>query len=265
MKKSILLFSVLLIVLGCEEVVDVDLPTEEPKFVIEATGVRQEQDSLGSLSVKLSKTAPFFQDSIPRVGGAEVSVEWSNQSVQLTENPEDTGFYVAVIPMVYDENYTLTVKDNGETYQGSTQLKSSVPVDDVTQEEGIFDSDDTRIKAYFSDPADEENYYYFRFTSKHGVVLNYSDDEFFDGNQFSTSYTDEFDTGDVVDIQIQGTSAGFNQYIGKVLGQSQGGGNPFATAPATIRGNMVNLTHEEKFPLGYFRMSQEFTATYTVE
>lgn len=265
MKKLTTLIVLIICLQACEKVIDVDLPTEKPKLVIEATGIQQEQDSLGKLTVKLSKTAPFFQDSIPRVSGAEISVELSNQTIQLAENPENNGIYEATIPMVYGEDYTLAITINGETYQGKTQLHSSVPIDYVTQEEGTFDTDNTQIKAYFTDPAETENYYYFRFISKYGLVLDYADDEYFNGNQVSTFYTDDFDAGDTVIIKIQGSDADFNLYIGKVLEQSQSGGGPFSTAPATIHGNMVNLTNSKEFPLGYFRIAQEFEKTYSVE
>ena len=44
-----------------------------------------------------------------------------------------------------------------------------------------------------------------------------------------------------------------------------GGGNPFATPPATLRGNIVNQTNEANFPLGYFSLGEVDTAIYTVQ
>jgi hypothetical protein len=47
-------------------------------------------------------------------------------------------------------------------------------------------------------------------------------------------------------------------------GSDQGGG-PFETQPATVRGNMINETNSDNFPLGYFRVSEVSTLTYVVE
>jgi hypothetical protein len=44
-----------------------------------------------------------------------------------------------------------------------------------------------------------------------------------------------------------------------------GGGGPFETQPATVRGNMINQTNPDNFPLGYFRISEISTIVYTVQ
>ena len=43
------------------------------------------------------------------------------------------------------------------------------------------------------------------------------------------------------------------------------GGGPFQTQPATVRGNCVNQTNHENFPLGYFRLSQAYSMEYQVQ
>ena len=43
------------------------------------------------------------------------------------------------------------------------------------------------------------------------------------------------------------------------------GGGPFETQPATVRGNCINDTNPENFPLGYFRLSEVAELIYTVE
>jgi hypothetical protein len=44
-----------------------------------------------------------------------------------------------------------------------------------------------------------------------------------------------------------------------------GGVGPFSTPPATLRGNIVNLTNEENFCLGFFRLSEIDRLDYTVQ
>ena len=37
---------------------------------------------------------------------------------------------------------------------------------------------------------------------------------------------------------------------------SEEGGGPFETQPAAVRGNCINQSNPERFPLGYFRLSE---------
>ena len=46
---------------------------------------------------------------------------------------------------------------------------------------------------------------------------------------------------------------------------SDQGGGPFETQPATVRGNIVNQTNPDNYPLGYFRVSEVSTLNYTVQ
>jgi hypothetical protein len=42
------------------------------------------------------------------------------------------------------------------------------------------------------------------------------------------------------------------------------GGSPFSTPPATLRGNIINQSNENDYPLGYFHLSEIDTRNYTV-
>ena len=46
---------------------------------------------------------------------------------------------------------------------------------------------------------------------------------------------------------------------------SDGGGGPFETQPATVRGNCINTTNKENYPLGYFRLSEVDEFTYEIQ
>jgi hypothetical protein len=46
---------------------------------------------------------------------------------------------------------------------------------------------------------------------------------------------------------------------------SEDGGGPFETQPATVRGNVVNETNPDNFPLGYFRVSERDTLMYIIQ
>lgn len=264
MKRLCFYFIVFLSLQSCEDVVDVDLNTEEPRLVIEATGIQKEQGSTGLFRVNLSETAPYFQETIPQVSDAEVILKVDGNTINIPKSNENPGVYENTIPMIEDKEYKLIVKVDGETYQGKTELYKTVPIDYIEQEEGIFDKDLTLLKIFYTDPANEENYYLFTYLSKQGKDLTLSDDEFYNGQQISTMYMEDFDPGDSITIRIDGTGKDFNRYFSILLDQGNSG-NPFATAPGTVRGNMVNINHNDNFALGYFRISQEYEVVYVVE
>ena len=80
-------------------------------------------------------------------------------------------------------------------------------------------------------------------------------------------YTDDkLKAGDQLDIYLQGISERYNNYMEKLLNiAATDGGNPFATPPATLRGNIINQTKEANFPLGYFSLGEVDTDVYVVQ
>ena len=98
-------------------------------------------------------------------------------------------------------------------------------------------------------------------------MLEVYDDEFTNGNQIFAFYTEEdLKQNDVVIINNYGISKQFYEYMSILLQQIvDAGGGPFQTQPATVRGNCVNQTNHENFPLGYFRLSQAYSMEYQVQ
>ncbi len=67
-------------------------------------------------------------------------------------------------------------------------------------------------------------------------------------------------------LKNYGISQRFYDFMFILLQQnSEDGGGPFETQPATVRGNCINQTNPDKFPLGYFRLSEVDEFIYTVE
>lgn len=250
--------------MSCQDVIDIDLEEREPKLVIEAIGIQQENATEGLMKVALTTTTPFFEANISYVNNAQVSVLVDEQEYVL--NNEYSSEYMDTIPMQENSTYKLRIVYNQEVYEGETKLYSTVPFDFVEESTNSFSEDFIAINAYFTDPPGLGNNYYFRFQATgYTPVIDITDDKLINGNQVSTFYSEELESGDVVNIQMQGISARFNTYLSNVLQQANDSGSPFSTASASVRGNMVNTTSPDNFPLGYFRISQEYQTTYTVE
>ncbi len=266
MKNLIMVFYLCLLCCSCEDIVDVDLENEEPRVVIEVTGIQQAYSDEVIVRGNISKTTSYYNNSIDYFENAEMFLELNNQTYPLQNNQDNILQYTDTLPAVYNEDYTLTVNFEGEQYQATTQLYKTVPFNRIEQTTNSLDENYTTINAYFTDPAEEENYYYFEFVSeRYGRLADNTDDELFNGNEISTYYADEFEPNDNIYITIEGISKRFNNYIGLIISESSFSNNPFSTNPVSIRGNVINPENPDKFAFGYFRMSQQFDTIYRVK
>lgn len=271
MRKLIYITIISILTFSCEDVIELDLPTSEPKLVIEASINWFKSTSGNEQEIKLTLSAPYFDSEILPANGALVSVTDSdNNSFQFIEEG-NSGIYKndTFIPVI-DNVYNLTINYQGEIYSATETLKSVSDIDYVEQNNnGGFSGEETELKAFYTDPANEENYYFFEFFSDIPVIpsLEVYKDEFVNGNQIFGFYTEEdLETGDIVTIRNYGISQRFYDYMFILLQQnSEEGGGPFETQPATVRGNCVNQTNPNNFPLGYFRLSEVDELIYTIE
>jgi Domain of unknown function (DUF4249) len=271
MKKIVLVIFGLVFLSGCEDVIDVDLNSSEPRLVIDASINWFKNTTGNEQSIKLSLSAPFFDDDVPPANGANVIISDSNNNIFNFIEENNTGIYRNnnFIPQI-NETYVLTINYNDEVYTATETLKSVASIDFIEQNDnGGFTGDDIELKAYYTDPANEENYYFFEFITDIPVVptLEVYEDRFTNGNQIFGFYTEEdLESGDEVTIRNYGVSKEFYEFMFILLQQgSQESGGPFETQPATVRGNCINNTNPDNFPFGYFRLSEVDEVIYTVE
>ncbi|MCW8981383.1 MAG: DUF4249 domain-containing protein [Altibacter sp.] len=267
--KQLFMFFVLLTTLSsCEDVIDVDLNESAPKLVIDARIIKNIENDDAFARVKLSTTKPFFETGTTHVNEAMVTITDANGIVYPLPNLGN-GLY-GLDPFIVEANtsYTLEVDYEGERYMATEILEPVVPLEFVEQRnDGGFSGEDIELKAFFNDPPNEENYYFFEGLSDRGDVYDTFNDEFFDGNRIFGFYSvEDLETNDQVTFYLHGVDRNFYNFMFVLLQQStdQSDG-PFETQPATVRGNLVNTTTPDNFPLGYFRISEVSILTYTVQ
>lgn len=265
MKKLCILFILFGILTACEDVIDVDLNTADPRLVVEASILLLE-DGTSNASVQLTTTAPFFDEEIPFVSDASVEITSENGSV-YTFTHVSNGRYVADFIPEDDIMYTLTIVYNNETYSATEKLYRTNPLEYVEQRnDGGFTGEDIELKAFFTDPVGKGDFYFFESLSVRGDNLDIYDDDFFDGNTiFGLYLAEDLAAGDEVTFNLYGVNQQFYNFMFILLQQTGAGGGPFETQPATVRGNISNETNEANFPLGYFRISEISTLQYTVQ
>ncbi|MFH7013656.1 DUF4249 domain-containing protein [Flavobacterium sp. FlaQc-52] len=268
--KGLTLFSLLFVLFftSCEEVVHLDLDTGEPKIVIDAEIQWKKGTSGNNQVIKISKMAPYYSTTTPKVSGAQVRVENTNGDV-FTFTESAPGSYVCTnfVPVINME-YTLYVTVEGQSFTAVEKLTSVTPINRVEQTlmPDITGPDLIVLTYYFNDPVDQENYYLVDYT---GDFLRYpeytlTDDESTNGNIMNTSFADaDMKPGKTVAIVHRGISKKFYNYMNLILRAS--GGNASSTPPSNIRGNIVNSNDAKNFALGYFRLCESDTISYLVE
>jgi len=267
----------LVIFSSCTDVIEVDVPEALPRLVIEAS-LDWEKSRFGNVQViKLSESTPYFDaNSLSPVAGASVKVTNDTNNVEFVFEDQNDGTYTILtfVPII-NQSYTLEVIYNGETYIAHETLTAVTDINSVYQSTtGGFDNEALEVNVLFDDPADEENFYLFRFQERGDLFPDLLDisDEFTDGNEMRVFYekledTDinqkEFEIGDIVDINFYGISERYFNYIRLLNEQYGSSGDPFSSAPVPLRGNCINPTNPDNYAFGYFRLTQVIKTSYT--
>lgn len=253
---------------SCEDVVDVPLKTAPPKLVIDAAIKWEKGTSGNEQKIRLTTTTGFYDTAIPKVSGATVFITSSNNTVFNFTEDQGPGEYICdnFVPVIND-TYTLTVVYNGETYTASEKLYASPAIESI--EQGIFSGDEIQVKFFYHDNGDEDNFYLIGFKNGQITFPEYgaASDEFFQGNEMFGFYTDEdLKTNDILSLSLQGISERYYNYMNKLLNiAGTDGVNPFASPPATLRGNISNLSNPVNYPLGYFNLGETDTDSYVIQ
>lgn len=270
--RHIALITLILFFFGCEDVVDIPLENATPKLVIDAN-IKWQKGTVGDeQTIKLSLTNDFYSNEIAIASGAIVRITDSDANefdfLQMSNSPN----YVCTnfIPVV-GKNYTLTVIYKGEIYTATNTLMPTPTIDTIEQETvpGFDGKDTIQIKFFFQDNGTEDNFYLVSAKNPLLTVREFGviSDEFFQGNRMFGFYTNEkIDRGSTIQFTLQGITQSYYNYMNKLIAMSStNSGNPFATPTSTLRGNIINQSNQENYPLGYFSLTEIDTQGYLVE
>lgn len=261
----------LLFFVGCEEVINADLNTAEPRLVIDAS-INWKKGTDGAVQkIILSTTTGFYGNVIPKVSGATVSIKSSeNLNYVFSEIPNTGEYQCTNFKPIIGETYILTVVYKGETYTATETMQSVTPIYNIQQNNnGGFSGKDYEIIVNFKDPMDK-NFYMVKFFPDiyKTPVYQVIGDEYTNGNQKSWNFSDEdLKQGNTIAITHYGISESYYNYMSKLISiaSSSAGGSPFQTPPATVRGNIVNQTNIDNYALGYFSLSEVDYQNYVIK
>jgi hypothetical protein len=200
-----IVFTVL--IFSCEDVIELDLNTTEPKLVIEG----RLYDQFFPATVILTRTTDFFDTlSIHTVSDAEVKItDPLGNSIQLIENDSTPGLYQADFFGETGRPYTLSVICDGQTYTSTAEMKPSLFIDSV---KAVYHSDEIpyfqegyELRCYISDTPGINEYcmlnVYKNFKKSYQIYLY--EDTYTEGLSFEYRfYGDNFMPGDTCIIEM---------------------------------------------------------------
>lgn len=272
MKKILLLLSLFLSLLSCEDVIEVDLPTSTPRLVIDAV-IEKQLTPEGELIakealVKLSLTTPFFNEEDNFVNDAEVIL--INTVNNEVFNLENTGFgNYRVLNQQFnleeDSSFRLQVVYQNEAYESEATLVPSSPFNAICQVKNESQiNEGVAVEIAFNDIPDQPNFYFLDLGDNNFTTID--DDFFIDGEEIKfTFFFDENVTLDHL-FRIHGSTERFNNFADALLQLSGGDGNgPFSTVPFQARGNIVNTSNPDNFPFGFFRINETYSLRVQLE
>lgn len=287
MKQIFFIASIFIAFVSCEDVIDVELPAEEPRLAVDAVIRLDTSKTFSTATIKIKLSSSFFEEN-QIVDINEVKIQNLDYQPQNTFESNEM-IFVETEPGIFEaEKNTsfftkgelrLSINYDNEIYYASTRFVPSVPIDNLEQgDQTLFSGDETEVIVSFTDNGETNDFYILDFDFNEYLV---TEDEFYQGQQFVFSYFYDSDLGLVADsyvhISILGADEAFYNYMSQVIVQSGGDQGPFQTPAATVRGNIFNITgidsiedfdtaeSKDNFALGYFAVVQQYKDSLIIE
>jgi hypothetical protein len=231
---------------SCEQVVDVDLPANTVKLVVEGQITTEKDSSF----VRLTKSLAFFDNtsSIPLVTNATVDVNgipFVHDTLGIYRPAKN---YVGTIGQVYN----LKINHEGKEYTSSSLLEPMFQIDTIIpvfKEQESFLEEGYTVKYLGIDNRSPVKYTYVRF-GFNNIPNSYGQDSLFDFRvlfdnrnsvlnapfEFEIPFL-RLEPGDTSLLIFRSVDDGVYRYLLALNNRSEGGG-PFSTPPANLPSNI---------------------------
>ena len=283
-RLQLILFFLIPVCWACEDVVDIDVPAEEPRLIVDALNRVDINSPTTTIRVKVRLSSSFFEP-IPVTNLTDISFGNIGETFfeggvgGMTENPDEPGTYetTTVTEGLLSGRLIIQLEHEGRLYFARTRFVPTVPLDSLQQGSAtLLGDDDTEVIVSFTDEPDRTDFYLFDFNFAEFATV---EDTFINGQAFSFSYfyDRQFEPGTEIPISIMGADQEFYNYMNLLLEQSDDQLDVFSTPVATVRGNVFDVTglnnidivdnvnRPEEFALGYFAVVQEYKDTLRIE
>ncbi len=280
MRRLIVICIGLLLQSGCEDPIEIDLPSGKSYLVVEGWIT----DEPGPYRVKLSQTLPFDSpESNPKLSNARVYINARNNNYFLTEDSGNPGEYLtdsAEFRAVQGENYRLVVEWQDKIIVSATNsFRKAPPIDTISYSfipsifvpETFSFTSGYLVTGFVSDPDTKDDYYRWKI-SKNGIPYDTAEDlilitdRFFNGKRFGFELSSIlFQVDDTLSIHQYTIDQSAFDYLKNLNTQAVGLGKSSSTPPSIVRGNLSNLNDSQEVILGYFGMSSVSSAQVVIK
>lgn len=257
---------------GCRELVEVNLPNNNPQLVVEA----EITDTSGPHYVRLTQTQDYFSDEeLPPVKDAKVSIRDSEGQEEILSQVEPGLYVTENLQGVTGRTYTLHIEWDGNLYESSGTLLEEANIDTLIYryfpanppvlEEGYY------VIAYGRLPKGRNNYFRFKVFENDSLYNGRSDifvqsDEFLgDPEVLSLRFPYPFGLNDEVRIEMYTLNEEMYQYYLELITLLYNDGGLFSPPPQNPVSNIRNLTNPDNPPLGYFQVASLTTGEIIIE
>lgn len=257
---------------SCTDVIDVNVPNGGARLVVDASIKWQKGTSGETQTIHLRESTPYFdKDPDVPVTGATVTVTKENDGSVFVFTEQNNGSYTTTdFASEINASYTLEILYNGNTYTATETFIAAPVINRIEQTiEGSDDDKEIQLQVFFDDSEAVENYYLGEFIPSNLPIpsLAVISDEFTDGNENFIENDDEnYVAGVTVGINVYGISQRYYDYLNILIQQAGSDeGGPFPTTPVQLKGNCTNVNDTSEEVLGFFRLGQFDTTSYTIE
>lgn len=251
--NRILIFTGLLIFFSsCTKVVTIELEDPNPKLVVESII----SDQIQPYSVKLTMTAPYFDETNPVVADALVYIsdDLGNMDTLIYNG---NGYYVSNgnRQTQQGQTYYLKVIHDGNTYEAQSRVPDyKMNVDSVSviyEEATAFSEAGYNVILNGQENASTVDFVRFQFYKNDTLQTNpfkyfISDDIYVNGSYIIAQVPYNYQSGDTARVEVQSIDRNYYKFLYTLSTQAQNTGGPFDTAPANPPTNLNNGA------LGYF-------------
>lgn len=249
----------LLLLAGCTDVINLDLPQGTPLLAVDGAIT----DQPGPYLVKLTTTAPYFNGSaLPPVTGAVLTLADSAGTTETLRERSPGQYVSSRLRGQIGHHYTLTIVAGDQTYRAKTEIRRTMTIDSLGRKymeaNRGRDSMGYQVTLFARELAGTGDRYRYkvyrngRLWDKPEDLFTLSD-EFVEGKYLSAPlHQHSYQPGQRVRVEINAITQDYYTFLREVATQTNNRGI-FAPPPANVRTNVRNVAAgSAKVAVGYF-------------
>ncbi|WP_234736154.1 DUF4249 domain-containing protein [Tellurirhabdus bombi] len=285
----LLLSVVFMGLLSCQDEIDINLKNGPSQLSVDGWLTNQ----TGPQVIKLTRTTGYFDASLPPAAtGATVTVTDDKGKIYTFTDTKNSGNYTwtpATATETFGEigrKYTLNIQYQNDTYQAVSQMNRVPAVDSITfvkEKLNPVSSEEGYLAEFFSTDIEGEGNFYWIRAYQNGKRLDRTSDIVLSYNggfgtnnadtdgllfilpvRFSINPEKLYQEADEVKVEVLSITPDAFNFFQQLSTQINNGGL-FATPPANIPTNVINLNESGAKAVGYFGVSALSSKTVKVD